>query len=106
MYAIVKTGSKQYWITPGQTITVEKIDAKEGQEVMLEAIWSAGDNPDTNQTVDSNSLPKAKVTAKILRHVRAPKVLVFKKKPKLGYKKTIGHRQNMTEILIDKIQLQ
>lgn len=105
MYAIVKTGGKQYWITPGQTITVEKLDAKEGQEVTLEGIWSAGDNPQTAKKTDQNTLPKATVTAKVLRHMRAPKIVVFKKIPKSGYKKTIGHRQNMTEILIDKIRL-
>lgn len=104
MYAIVKTGGKQYWITSGQTIKVEKLNAKEGEEIVLQALWSAGYNKE-DTAVDLANLPKATVTAKVLRHIRAPKIVVFKKKPKTGYQKTIGHRQNMTEILIHGIQL-
>ena len=103
MYAIIKTGGKQYWISPGQKVRVERLEAKEGEEITLDALWSAGDESKESK-IDAKNLSKVKVTAKVLRHVRDPKVIVFKKKAKTGYKKTIGHRQNLTEIQIGNIQ--
>lgn len=105
MYAIIQTGGKQYWVTPGQKVKVGKLIAEEGQEIMLDAIWSAGENPGADVKVDVNALPKAKVTATVIKHLRDRKVLSFKKKPKTGYKKMIGERQYITEIKIEKIQL-
>ncbi|MFA6583890.1 MAG: 50S ribosomal protein L21 [Elusimicrobiaceae bacterium] len=102
MYAIIETGGKQYWVTPGEKVQVEKIVGNEGDKVEFKALWSA--SGETSEKV-SGSLPKAKVTARILRHLRAPKIIVFKRRPKTAYEKTIGHRQDLTEIEIQDIQL-
>ena len=102
MYAIIETGGKQYWVIPGETIRVEKLDAKEGEQVTLNALWSAG-LPTDSETAGKR--PVAKVTAQVLRQLKAPKIIVFKKRVKKAYEKTQGHRQQLTEIQIKEIQL-
>ena len=101
MYAIIETGGKQFWVIPGETIQVEKLDAKEGAEIEMKAVWAAGEGVSAGS--DVSQLPKAKVTAEILRHLRAPKIIVFKKRTKKAYQKTQGHRQSFTEVRIDEI---
>jgi large subunit ribosomal protein L21 len=98
MYAIVQTGGKQYRVQPGELLKVEKLDGETGKEVTLEVLWGAGE--DGKQPVQ-----KGKVTAEIVRQFRGPKVLVFKKRIKKGYKKMQGHRQGLTEIRIKTISL-
>ena len=102
MYAIIKTGGKQYWVTPGEKVRVEKLTGSKGDDVEISALWSAADN---SKEEVSGKLPKAKVLARIVRHLRAPKVIAFKRRPKKAYEKTIGHRQDLTEIEIKDIQL-
>lgn len=102
MYAIIETGGKQYWVIPGETIRVEKLDAKEGEQITLNALWSAGEPTDSETT---GKRPAAKVTAQVLRQLKAPKIIVFKKRVKKAYEKTQGHRQQLTEIQIKEIQL-
>ncbi len=99
MYAIIKTGGKQYWVVPGEVLQIEKIDAKEGQDIEIDALWSGGEN----NTQPSN---KAKVVATVLRHLKSDKIIVFRKKPKKAYEKSKGHRQLLTEIKIKDIKLQ
>ena len=103
MYAIIQTGGKQFWVTPGETIQVDKIDAKTGQTLTINALWAAGGS--TPGKDDMSSLPKAKVIIEILRQLRAPKIIVFKKRTKKAYQKTQGHRQDLTEIRIKEISL-
>jgi large subunit ribosomal protein L21 len=98
MYAIVQTGGKQYRVQPGELLKVEKLDGEPGKEVALDVLWGAGE--DGKQPVQ-----KGRVMAEIVRQLRAPKVLVFKKRPKKGYKKMQGHRQGLTEIRIKTISL-
>ncbi|MBI4386346.1 MAG: 50S ribosomal protein L21 [Elusimicrobia bacterium] len=102
MYAIIETGGKQFWVVPGETIQVGRLQAEEGAVVTLPALWAAGS---TVEWADTSALPKAKVTAQVLRHLLAPKVIVFKKRPKKAYQKTQGHRQGLTEIKIQDISL-
>lgn len=104
MYAIIETGGKQYWVIPGETIRVEKLDAKEGEQVTLNALWSAGEPTDSETSVPGKR-PAARVTAQVLRQLKAPKIIVFKKRVKKAYEKTQGHRQQLTEIQIKEIQL-
>jgi large subunit ribosomal protein L21 len=104
MYAIIQTGSKQYWVTPGDTIRVERLDIAEGKEVEMKALWSASVT-DVSEKTDSSKLPQAKVIAKVVCHLRGTKVIVFKRRPKKAYEKTRGHRQDLTEIQIKDIQL-
>lgn len=103
MYAIIQTGGKQFWVVPGETVQVDKLEAKEGQTLALDALWAAGGS--TPGAGDTASLPKAKVIVEIMRQVRAPKIIVFKKRTKKAYQKTQGHRQDLTEIRIKEISL-
>lgn len=99
MYAIIETGGKQYWVVPGETLKVEKLEAKEGSSLELKSLWVAEEGK------KDQSSQQGKVSAKVLRQAKAPKIIVFKKKPKSHYSKKIGHRQKLTEIRIEKISL-
>ncbi len=99
MYAVVKTGGKQYRVEQGQYLLVEKIAADEGASIELEPILFA----DADAVFDADGLKKIKVSAKILGHEKGEKLRVFKFKPKRGYKRTNGHRQNLTRIEITEI---
>ncbi|MDD2772929.1 MAG: 50S ribosomal protein L21 [Elusimicrobiales bacterium] len=104
MYAIIQTGGKQYWVTPGEKLTVEKLEAKKGDDVKISALWSASGATD-GAAVEAGKLPKALVVARVLRHLQSPKILVFRKRPKKAYEKMRGHRQDLTELEIKEIQL-
>ncbi len=101
MYAIVKTGGKQYRVERGQTLLVERLHADEGATVALEPVLLRSD-----ETVfDADGLQRVKVDAKVVEHLRGPKIRVFKFKPKRGYKRTSGHRQELTRIEVTGIEL-
>ena len=99
MYAIVKTGGKQYRVERGQRLLVERLRAEEGAEVALEPILYRSDEA----VFDSDGLAGVTVTAKVLAHVRGEKLRVFKFKPKRGYKRRTGHRQELTQIEVTEI---
>jgi large subunit ribosomal protein L21 len=99
MYAIVKTGGKQYRVERGQRLLVERLAAKEGADVALEPILYRSDEP----VFDKAGLDSVKVTAKVVAHVRGEKLRVFKFKPKRGYKRRTGHRQDLTQIEVTEI---
>ncbi len=100
MYAIVKTGGKQYRVEEGQSLLVEKLTADEGAKVALEPLLYRGDS----EIVDGADLAKVKVEARVLSHERGPKLRVVKFKPKRGYKRRNGHRQDLTRIEITSIR--
>jgi large subunit ribosomal protein L21 len=99
MYAIVKTGGKQYRVERGQRLLVERLAAEEGADVVLEPILYRSEEA----VFDRDGLAKVKVTAKVLGHVRGEKLRVFKFKPKRGYKRRTGHRQELTRIEVTEI---
>jgi large subunit ribosomal protein L21 len=99
MYAIVKTGGKQYRVERGQRLLIERLAAEEGADVALEPILYRSDEA----VFDKAGLEKVRVTAKVLAHVRGEKLRVFKFKPKRGYKRRTGHRQSLTEIEVTEI---
>jgi large subunit ribosomal protein L21 len=99
MYAIVKTGGKQYRVEKGQTLLVERLSGDEGATVQLDPILFRSDKT----VFDAHGLKKVKVSAKIVGHERGPKLRVFKFKPKRGYKRLNGHRQELTRIEITEI---
>ena len=101
MYAIVKTGGKQYRVERGQTLLVERLAADEGGDVALEPILYRSDDA----VFDPAGLKKVKVTAKVLAHERGEKLRVFKFKPKRGYKRRTGHRQELTRIEVTDISI-
>jgi large subunit ribosomal protein L21 len=99
MYAIVRTGGKQYRVERGQRLLVERLAADEGAEVTLEPILYRGDQA----VFDRDGLSEVTVTARVLGHVRGEKLRVFKFKPKRGYKRRTGHRQALTSIEVTEI---
>jgi large subunit ribosomal protein L21 len=102
MYAIIKTGGKQYKVEEGLNLVVEKLnEAEVGHEVVLDEVLLLA--KDDKTTIGKPIVEGAKVLATIVAQKRAPKVLVFKRKPKKGYKKLQGHRQYVTEIKVTKI---
>jgi large subunit ribosomal protein L21 len=100
MYAIVKTGGKQYRVEEGQSLLVEKLTADEGASVALEPLLYRGDD----EILDGADLAKVKVEAKVLAHERGPKLRIVKFKPKRGYKRRTGHRQDLTRIQVTSIK--
>jgi large subunit ribosomal protein L21 len=101
MYAIVKTGGKQYRVERGQTLLVERLAAEQGSSVALEPILYRSDDA----VFDTDGLKKVKVTAKVVAHERGEKLRVFKFKPKRGYKRRTGHRQELTRIEVTDISM-
>src|SRR4051812_29514183 len=101
-YAIVKTGGKQYRVEPGQTLLVERLRADEGAKVALQPLLFRDDKKVVDEAKD---LEKVKVEAKVVGHERGPKIRVLKFKPKRGYKRTAGHRSDLTRLEISEIKL-
>lgn len=101
MYAVIETGGKQYRVAPGDQIKVETIPGEVGSQVELGRVLAVfGDD---QQVVLGDQLANAKVTATIDGNDRAQKIIVFKFKRKKQYKRTIGHRQNYTELTVNDI---
>ncbi len=101
MYAIVKTGGKQYRVEEGQWLLVERLPDDDGASIALHPLLVV----DGANVVDGADLDKVKIEAKILAHERGPKLRVVKFKPKRGYKRHNGHRQDLTRIQITGIKL-
>ena len=99
MYAIVKTGGKQYRVEKGQTLLVERLPDDAGATVSLEPILFRSDDV----VFGADDLAKVRVDARVVEHVRGEKLRVFKFKPKRGYRKRTGHRQNLTRIEVTDI---
>ena len=100
MYAIVKTGGKQYKVAPGDKINIEKLDAQVGEEVSLDALMIAdGDEVIT----DVAALAGYQVTAKVVEQFKADKVFVVKFHKRKNYKRKNGHRQLQTRVEISSI---
>lgn len=102
MLAVIKTGGKQYLVSPGQKIKIEKIDKKEGQEVTLKDVLLLEKGKKIE--IGTPLIKGVKVIGKIVRHDKAKKVIIFKYKAKKRYKVKRGHRQPFTEIEILKIE--
>jgi large subunit ribosomal protein L21 len=101
MYAIVKTGGKQYKVAVGDVVTVEKLDAAPGASVALPAILLVDG---TDVTTDAGALAAVAVTGEILGQVKGPKIKIHKYKNKTGYHKRIGHRQKLSQIRVTGIE--
>jgi large subunit ribosomal protein L21 len=101
MYAVIKTGGKQYKVSAGESIRVEKLDADVGADVVLDRVLALGG--EAGLTVGSPFVANAKVTAKIVSHGKHDKVRIFKMRRRKHYKKSQGHRQLFTELQIGSI---
>lgn len=98
MYAVVKTGGKQYRVSAGEKVKVEQIPADVGSELVLNEVLCIADGQDV--ALGAPLVSGASVTARIVAHGRGDKVRIFKMRRRKHYRKTQGHRQNYTEIEI------
>lgn len=101
MYAIIQTGGKQYRVTEGDVLTVEKLEANEGDVVEFDSVLTVV--KDGEVVVGKPLVAGAKVAAKVLAQGKAKKILVFKYKAKSNYRRRQGHRQPFTKVVIEKI---
>jgi len=101
MYAVIETGGKQYRVAPGDTIEIETLQGEVGAAVEFDKVLAVV--KDADSVVAGPALASAKVKATITAHGRGDKVLVFKFRRKKQYRRTIGHRQNFTQVKVDEI---
>jgi large subunit ribosomal protein L21 len=101
MYAVVKTGGKQYKVAPGEKLKVEQIPADVGAQVVLDQVLLVGEGD--NVRLGQPLLAGASVQATVVAHGRHDKVRIFKMRRRKHYQKHQGHRQNYTELKIDTI---
>lgn len=99
MYAIIKAGGKQYTVKPGDILRVEKLEAELGAELNLKEVLMVGGD----KTFVGGDLGKAVVTVVVTNQQRGPKMIIFKKKRRQGYRRTGGHRQPYTELFVKSI---
>lgn len=102
MYAIIKTGGKQYKVAEGDTIYIEKLEANVNDAVTFDQVLTVV--ADSGVTVGKPLVSGAKVTGKVLEQGKAKKILVFKYKAKSNYRRRQGHRQPFTKVAIEKIE--
>jgi large subunit ribosomal protein L21 len=103
MYAVIKTGGKQYKVSEGDTLDVEKIDGEKGNEVVFEEILMISREGEIK--VGTPYVEGAKVTGEIVAQTRGSKIKVFKMKRRKGYRKKTGHRQELTGLKIKEISM-
>ena len=101
MYAVVKTGGKQYRVAKDDTILVEKLDAEEGQKVTLSDVMLLGEGD--NVTVGTPVVANASVEAQVVSQTRGPKIIIFRRKRRKNHRRTQGHRQDLTLLKITDI---
>lgn len=102
MYAVIKTGGKQYRVAEGDVLNVEKLNAEAGSEVVFDEVLAVVNDADVK--IGQPVVEGAKVTAKVVEQGKGEKILVFKYKAKSNYRKRQGHRQPFTKVEISKIE--
>ncbi len=102
-YSIIETGSKQYRVSAGDTLEVERLAIEAGQPVTFERVLLVSN--DGKLSVGSPTVANAAVVADVVEHIRGEKKVAFKLKRRKGYRKTIGHRQELTVVKIKEIKL-
>ena len=101
MYAILETGGKQYRVTAGETLRIERVGTEAGQTLTFDRVLLV--NRDGQVSVGAPTVPSASVVADVVEHVRGPKVTSFKMKRRKGHHRTVGHRQELTVVRIKEI---
>ena len=103
MYAIIKTGGKQYTVKTGDVVEIEKLDLEVGAKVTFDEVLAIGEEGG-KLNVGTPRVEGATVTGKVLDQFRAKKVIAFKMKRRKGYRRTKGHRQSLTRVEIGEIK--
>ena len=103
MYAIIESAGRQYHVSPGDTVNVEKLSATVGEKVDFPVMACSSNQKSKSFCLGTPFVPQAKVTAIVTSHKKGPKILVFKKKRRQGYRRTQGHRQTYTTLFIQSI---
>ena len=103
IYAIIKASGKQIWIQPGCFYDINKIDAKPGEIIKLEKTLLINNN--TKVFIGQPYLNNVNITGKVLKHLRGRKITIFKMKPKKNIRQKNGHRQELSRILIQTIEI-
>lgn len=101
MYAVIETGGKQYKVSEGDVIFIEKLDVDAGAAVTFDKVLAVGEGADIK--VGAPAVEGASVEANVIKNGKSKKIVVFKMKPKKGYRKKQGHRQAYTKVEIKKI---
>ena len=101
MYAVIKTGGKQYRVAPGEKLKIEQIPADVGSQITLDQVLMVGEGESVK--VGNPLVAGATVTATVVSHGRGVKIRIFKLRRRKHYQRTQGHRQNYTEIRVDAI---
>ena len=101
MYAIVKTGGKQYKVAVGAVVEVEKVTGAPGDAVALPALLVVDG---TSVTSDAAALANVSVTGEVVAHTKGPKINIMRYKNKTGYKRRLGHRQSLTQVRVTAIE--
>ncbi len=102
MYAVIKTGGKQYRVEPNDIIKIEKLDGEAGDKIEFTEVLMVGEDGDT--VIGAPLVEGAKVTGEVLEQGRAAKIIVFKKKRRHNYRRKKGHRQHQTVVRISDIK--
>lgn len=102
MFAVIRTGGKQYKVQQDDTIRVEKLDVEAGKKIDIDDVLMVAD--EKSSKIGTPTVSGAKVTAEVVEHTRAPKIIVFKKKRRQNYRRKKGHRQDLTVLKITGIK--
>ena len=102
MYAIIKTGGKQYKVSEGDEIIIEKLEVEEGAKVVFDEVFALVDGE--NVKIGQPKVEGVKVTASVVKNGKGPKIRIFKYKHKTNYRRRMGHRQPFTKVKIEKIE--
>ncbi len=103
MYAIIETGGKQYRVTSGDVVSLESLKGDVGSTITFEKVLLIGGKSDSQTLVGAPYVAKAALQAEIVEHTRGEKILTIKYKRRKGYRRTMGHRQELTRVLVTKI---
>jgi len=100
-FAVIRTGGKQYRVTPNAVLTVEKLEAEPGATITFNDVLALGN--EGGLTLGAPTVPGATVTATVVEQTRGPKIIIFKKKRRQNYRRKRGHRQDLTVLRIAEI---
>ena len=103
MFAVIKTGGKQYLVSPNDTFNIEKIPGEAGSQVVFDQVLLTAEPDGKDVKIGKPVVSGAKVTATIVKQFRAKKITIVKFKQKVHYRRTLGHRQHFTQVKIEQI---